>query len=982
MRNANNPISLLTLACGLSLLALSLGACNYTAALEETRYSSNNDTADLPDPDQDSAGDLGAPDLSGDTGDAADLTQDMEPPEDLTEDLPQDTTDLPQDSEDMDEEEVGEDMPDLLDDLPDLPEDVVEDTPDTEEDLPPDAEDDLSDLPPEDLPDVEEDLPPDMEEDMGPGDPCLEPVHDPLCDLAGYFPFRAGMIQDNEGRGGFLAELVDLPAAVSVRGENADTYLSFNGTGYMRVSNIGTILPSSVEASQGQAPITEPFTLVLQVARDANGSDLMGLVSALYNQVGWAVHLQDNRLELELNPGGSPLLLGSPMPLPLDASFHQIAISFDGEQRLTLSVDGRPEIQARVPWLALPVDRPLGIGVRAFTSQDNVQWTAHTPFLGKLASVQIWRRALSRDELISMLPQQTTGLPLFCAPQMHDGGDGESCVPRESCLPGYVQAGLNRCLPEDANLLRHYPLDQITPVQGVPFSYTSPDELNPARPLELTQAVLEETRFGDAANFTAINAPATVSAEGLPDGDDVRAISLHFRLDETQTHSSVLFSYGDVDAQHGVKLKLQPDGPNTAILYLLGQTPTDDEVNAPQTNLTLARDTWHHLVYQVNGHQEQEIYLNGARVLIHDTPPETTISAGGVFTLGGEGDISFAGALDEVRIYNRSLSLTEMDELRLNNLLEQSCLPGHIPGGAGCRLDGACSQGFYPGAPLSGAGMPLGTCNPRVGEQLFCPIDLAPREELRVCTLPPNNVPATPLAHCKAWKDVGYKRPGVYLIQPAEAEEPFEVWCGSNNKDWQLAMRIDGQGSRMYFGDSAWTSAGGLDDPWEVYQRGSLVLAPHEQVPFGKIRLVVEYPAGSGYTWEKEFDPMFASTDSGVDPEILREVFQASDGVISTNFSRVSLPWVNNLKILNGDDSDACQTPEFNRREVPNTRLGIFQDGGCFANAPDALFYAGLGLSALGELAPDFPVPPAGVVMGTPPHLVSLEPVIQVYIKQ
>ncbi len=75
-----------------------------------------------------------------------------------------------------------------------------------------------------------------------------------------------------------------------------------------------------------------------------------------------------------------------------------------------------------------------------------------------------------------------------------------------------------------------------------------------------------------------------------------------------------------------------------------------------------AINTWHHSVYIFDGKQHM-FYLNGEKVAESTAQPQTGMPD--MLMLGNYpgGDQYFAGSMDDVRIYNRKLSQSEINRL-------------------------------------------------------------------------------------------------------------------------------------------------------------------------------------------------------------------------------------------------------------------------------------------------------------------------------
>lgn len=98
------------------------------------------------------------------------------------------------------------------------------------------------------------------------------------------------------------------------------------------------------------------------------------------------------------------------------------------------------------------------------------------------------------------------------------------------------------------------------------------------------------------------------------------------------------------------------------------------------TGPILATDTWYHAVGTFNTANDQiQIYVNGATGTPNSSALASLDSIGNVDVGGESPGARFDGVIDEVRIYNRALSTTEITEHYYNQFLNNSGLVLYVP---------------------------------------------------------------------------------------------------------------------------------------------------------------------------------------------------------------------------------------------------------------------------------------------------------------
>ena len=169
---------------------------------------------------------------------------------------------------------------------------------------------------------------------------------------------------------------------------------------------------------------------------------------------------------------------------------------------------------------------------------------------------------------------------------------------------------------------------------------------------------------GQAANFAQSGAFLEVNSnEGLNFGTNDFSISLWIRPDSSQTQ--MVFQKGGLNSGDDPQYWLRLNDASGDITFLTGDGMPPSVLTSSDTS-TITNNRWRHLVVQRLG-QRLEIYLDNTLVsAVEDEAQKVSSSQSlkfGLQVLSFENINQYYGAMDEIRIYNETLSLEEIDIL-------------------------------------------------------------------------------------------------------------------------------------------------------------------------------------------------------------------------------------------------------------------------------------------------------------------------------
>ena len=172
------------------------------------------------------------------------------------------------------------------------------------------------------------------------------------------------------------------------------------------------------------------------------------------------------------------------------------------------------------------------------------------------------------------------------------------------------------------------------------------------------------TGWGDALTFNGSSQYVTASDANLPLGNSPRTLSGWFNLSSIPGAQGVIVAYGNESKDNANALSIG----NTPNLIFFGWA---DDFGY---NFTPTVGAWYHAVGTFDG-TTATMYLNGASVATASKPSWNTTS--NVLRIGNDvGGYGwyFPGSLDEIRIWNRCLSATEVANLYSENAVPRNGL--------------------------------------------------------------------------------------------------------------------------------------------------------------------------------------------------------------------------------------------------------------------------------------------------------------------
>ncbi|MBY0424700.1 MAG: hypothetical protein K2Q22_03600, partial [Cytophagales bacterium] len=165
--------------------------------------------------------------------------------------------------------------------------------------------------------------------------------------------------------------------------------------------------------------------------------------------------------------------------------------------------------------------------------------------------------------------------------------------------------------------------------------------------------ILVSDRNGNANSaINIVNTGSTATISGLPYGAASRTIAFWVKVNNFSSSYNMLYSYG----QAGLS-QVNGASYSASTVYHFGYN------NNHQESQTSTANTWYHFAFTYDG-TSSRIYRNGALV---GTSAKTwnTVNNNNLFNLGigVGGELLFDGAIDDLKIYNTTLSRTQVNNL-------------------------------------------------------------------------------------------------------------------------------------------------------------------------------------------------------------------------------------------------------------------------------------------------------------------------------
>lgn len=158
-----------------------------------------------------------------------------------------------------------------------------------------------------------------------------------------------------------------------------------------------------------------------------------------------------------------------------------------------------------------------------------------------------------------------------------------------------------------------------------------------------------------------------LSPSGLPLGSSSRTISLWMRTDQNYAVSaeSGIFQYGNTSTSQMFGLITSGNAPQKAYFFGHGVDVADgynDSDGTSSSTTNLLQDTWYHLAVTYDG-ATIRLYQDGSQIAFRSGSLSTVLNANGL-TIGNRPPTGyFDGLIDDVAIYDRTLSPAEISTI-------------------------------------------------------------------------------------------------------------------------------------------------------------------------------------------------------------------------------------------------------------------------------------------------------------------------------
>ena len=420
--------------------------------------------------------------------------------------------------------------------------------------------------------------------------------------------------------------------------------VSFDGNGdYVLVTNVNALNPVNITASAW---------FKTSSATQVAGAHILGKATGCAS-AGYLIWINQNGLgqgRISWYVGNGPWLDAPASVLVNDGLWHQVVGTYDGSNK-TIYVDGVPRASATETGDSLTTATALQFG-------DSE--TCGNSFNGLIDDVMIFNRTLSNEEILAMYNATSYVYSINLSDKNHS-------------LRAYVQdiaANINvsqinfttDTTASSANLTM--PLNRSISNYAVNFTANLSDNLAGIKNATLTVFDLSGNQW---LNFNGSNSVNISNSNSLNLVTNF-SISTWVRLSEITSR--------------GILEKTIGGGVNTQYLLFTESSRfkfrvTKSTLNTIQSNSDISSGIWYHVVGIYNG-TDIVMYINGVKQT--NTASVAAPIDGGVGTtligvLGG-GVYPMNGSIDEIRIYNRTLNSSEIEQIYYSKLNSNSDLPG------------------------------------------------------------------------------------------------------------------------------------------------------------------------------------------------------------------------------------------------------------------------------------------------------------------
>lgn len=263
-------------------------------------------------------------------------------------------------------------------------------------------------------------------------------------------------------------------------------------------------------------------------------------------------------------------------------------------------------------------------------------------FKGKIDEVRVYNRALSGKEVSQLYVSGQT-----------------------------IVANSPNKVVDQGGLIGYWPFDGKTMIGATTTDISGNNNngtlINTTRP-----AVVKLGKIGQAINF---NGATTSSYVRVPFGPTLDSpaisISFWFKANATPTANDTIVSR-DFDGNgiaYSFDLRGGPWNPTFCTYYTVGNLVICVSATGPPNFGNFEVGKWYHVVGTFDGSKSYRIYVNGAYNQINEEPTPLFVASSnpgltiGAFLNQGNPERYFNGSVDDLRIYNRALTDTEVQQL-------------------------------------------------------------------------------------------------------------------------------------------------------------------------------------------------------------------------------------------------------------------------------------------------------------------------------
>lgn len=410
---------------------------------------------------------------------------------------------------------------------------------------------------------------------------------------------------------------------------SANRAYSFNGsTNYLTVPHNAVIKPTqAITVSWWVAPSNITSTATQKMLSATEGGSYSSAITGSTADTGCLA----NSVCFFLNIAGTYRVVQTSRSVLSNGVWAHIAATYNGSS-LTLYVNGSAVQSGSYTGAITQAGAPLCLGVEAAASAC----TSGQFFAGSLDDVRIYGRGLSAQEISAQANSYDSQINLNAAPTNTTSG-------------GNINSGLMGYWPFNGN-----PKD-ATPYAGNGTLVNAP-----------TLTTDRRGRASSAYNFTAASSQH-MTVPDSPQLSPTTAVSVSVWFKGTVANTSYASSgsvVGIVNKDIGGSSAQNPIYGFQVVNGTLAFTSTSStNVFVQSVYGGLADDTWYHAVGTYDG-SNIRLYVNG---VLRDTDPQVTLDdSTGLLRVGMQksGFVRyFNGVIDEVRVWNRTLSLGEVQTL-------------------------------------------------------------------------------------------------------------------------------------------------------------------------------------------------------------------------------------------------------------------------------------------------------------------------------